>query len=86
MTIAESRAGTGSGPMVVAAHRGGVEVIERWADRWHSLCTQSTDDQPLFRPEWIAAHIRAFTPRPRVDRKPVADFLRPGKQSGLSMK
>ena len=55
-----------SGLMVVATHRGGVEVIERWADEWRTLCDESTDDQPFYRPEWIAAHIRAFSPAAKV--------------------
>ncbi len=66
MTIAESRTGVASASLVVAAHRGGVEVVERWADQWRDLCNQSADDQPFYRPEWIAAHIRAFTPRAKV--------------------
>lgn len=52
--------------MTVTAERGGVEVIERWADDWRALCNESPDDQPFFRPEWIAAHIRAFTPQAKV--------------------
>jgi CelD/BcsL family acetyltransferase involved in cellulose biosynthesis len=55
-----------SSAMEVAAHRGGVEVIERWADDWRKLCLESADDQPFYRPEWIAAHIRAFTPQAKV--------------------
>lgn len=52
--------------MLVTAHRGGVEVIERWADQWRDLCRESADDQPFYRPEWIAAHIRAFAPQAKV--------------------
>jgi CelD/BcsL family acetyltransferase involved in cellulose biosynthesis len=52
--------------MQAAVHRGGVEVIERWADDWRRLCSESPDDQPFYRPEWIAAHIRAFTPGAKV--------------------
>jgi CelD/BcsL family acetyltransferase involved in cellulose biosynthesis len=47
-------------------HRGGVELIERWADDWRSLCADAVDDQPFYRPEWIAAHIRAFAPNAKV--------------------
>jgi CelD/BcsL family acetyltransferase involved in cellulose biosynthesis len=54
---------SGSSAMVVVAHRGGVEVVERWADEWRKLCSEGADDQPFYRPEWIAAHIRAFTPQ-----------------------
>jgi CelD/BcsL family acetyltransferase involved in cellulose biosynthesis len=52
--------------MEAAAHRGGIEVIERWADEWRRLCVESPDDQPFYRPEWIAAHIRAFSPGANV--------------------
>ena len=52
--------------MVAAAHRGGVEVVERWADEWRNLCNEAVDDQPFYRPEWIAAHIRAFSPQAKV--------------------
>jgi CelD/BcsL family acetyltransferase involved in cellulose biosynthesis len=51
---------------LVTLHRGGVEVIDRWADDWRELCDDAVDDQPFYRPEWIAAHIRAFTPEAKV--------------------
>src|ERR1035437_2145616 len=67
MTTAESsEARAVSSPMVVAAHRGGVEVVERWGGEWRNLCNASADDQPFYRPEWIAAHIRAFSPNAKV--------------------
>ncbi len=68
MTIVESRtaAALGSTSMVATAHRGGVEVVERWADEWRNLCNEAVDDQPFYRPEWIAAHIRAFSPQAKV--------------------
>lgn len=52
--------------MIVSAERGGVEVIEHWAEAWRNLCDESPDNQPFYRPEWIAAHIRAFTPKASV--------------------
>ncbi len=64
--ISRADATTESTVMVAAAHRGGVEVVERWADEWRSLCGEAVDDQPFYRPEWIAAHIRAFTPQAKV--------------------
>lgn len=68
MAITEDRADITASrdSMVVTADRGGVEVIERWADDWRNLCNEFVDDQPFYRPEWIAAHIRAFTPQARV--------------------
>jgi CelD/BcsL family acetyltransferase involved in cellulose biosynthesis len=41
---------------------GGVEVIEQLANEWRSLCEGSHYDEPFYRPEWIAAYVRAFTP------------------------
>jgi CelD/BcsL family acetyltransferase involved in cellulose biosynthesis len=68
LSLAESQTvvETGSAAMVVAAHRGGVEVVERWGDAWRKLCEQAADDQPFYRPEWIGAHIKAFTPGAKV--------------------
>jgi CelD/BcsL family acetyltransferase involved in cellulose biosynthesis len=67
MTIADERIIVAeSTSMVAAAHRGGVEVVEHWAEEWRDLCNESADDQPFYRPEWIAAHIRAFAPRAEV--------------------
>jgi len=57
---------SGSSSMVAAAHFGGIEVVECWADEWRRLCDQSADDQPFYRPEWIGAHIRAFAPHGKV--------------------
>jgi len=51
---------------VVSADRGGVEVLDLRGEDWRDLCRDSVDDQPFYRPEWIAAHIRAFTPKAKV--------------------
>src|ERR1700685_1703074 len=67
MTIAGGSSDSLAGvSMEAVAHCGGVEVVERWADEWRRLCVESPDDQPFYRPEWIAAHIRAFTPAAKV--------------------
>jgi CelD/BcsL family acetyltransferase involved in cellulose biosynthesis len=55
-----------SATLSAPVHRGGVELIERWAEPWRELCDDAVDDQPFYRPEWIAAHIRAFTPHAKV--------------------
>jgi CelD/BcsL family acetyltransferase involved in cellulose biosynthesis len=52
--------------MLASVHRGGVEIIDQWAEKWHDLCNNAADDQPFYRPEWIAAHIRAYTPDAKV--------------------
>jgi CelD/BcsL family acetyltransferase involved in cellulose biosynthesis len=50
----------------VSAHRGGVEIVDRLADEWRDLCAEAVNDQPFFRPEFIRAHIRAFSPGAKV--------------------
>jgi CelD/BcsL family acetyltransferase involved in cellulose biosynthesis len=52
--------------IAASCHRGGVEVLERWADDWAELCDDAADDQPFYRPEWIAAHIQSFTPKAKI--------------------
>lgn len=49
-----------------SCHHGGVEILDRWAEPWRELCSEAVDDQPFYRPEWIAAHIRSFTPQAKV--------------------
>ncbi|HEX6824587.1 MAG TPA: GNAT family N-acetyltransferase [Candidatus Sulfotelmatobacter sp.] len=68
MSIAERtmNASTRSAPLVVMADCGGLEVIDRWADQWRKLCHDAVNEQPFYRPEWIRAHIRAFTPQARI--------------------
>ena len=54
-------------PSVEAAiHRGGVYVIDRLAPEWRALCESSAYSDPFFRPEWIAAYVRAFAPRDAI--------------------
>src|SRR5215510_16435782 len=50
----------------VSAEAGGVEVIEFLAEEWRRLCEESHCDEPFYRPEWIAAHIRAFARQAKV--------------------
>jgi CelD/BcsL family acetyltransferase involved in cellulose biosynthesis len=52
--------------LVTEALSGGVEIIERLADEWRDLCAEGPCDQPFFRPEWIAAYLRAFAPGKRL--------------------
>jgi CelD/BcsL family acetyltransferase involved in cellulose biosynthesis len=46
-----------------AMHSGGVEVIDGLAPEWRALCESSSYTDPFFRPEWIAAYVRAFAAR-----------------------
>ena len=48
--------------LAVSARRGGIEMLEEVAGEWRDLCQQAPHDEPFYHPEWIAAHIRAFTP------------------------
>ncbi len=52
--------------LVVTALRGNFEVVDRIADEWRELCTEATDDQPFYRPEFIRAHIRSVIPSAKV--------------------
>src|SRR5262249_27859205 len=56
---------TASSPRV-SAETGGVEVIEFLAEEWRRLCEEGHCDDPFYRPEWIAAYIRAFAPKAKV--------------------
>ena len=40
--------------------RGGIELIDRWADEWRLLCAEAAEDQPFYRPEWIGAYFRKY--------------------------
>lgn len=37
-----------------------VSAIDPLTDEWRALCAEGACDQPFFRPEWIAAYLRAF--------------------------
>ena len=50
----------------VCALRGDVKVMDQCADEWRNLCAESENDQPFYRPEWIGAHIRAFSPAAKI--------------------
>jgi CelD/BcsL family acetyltransferase involved in cellulose biosynthesis len=51
---------------VVRADRGGVELVDRFADEWRALCEDARDDQPFFHPEWVHAYLRTFFPKARL--------------------
>ena len=44
---------------------GGLEIVERLAPRWEKLC-EETHSLPFYRPEWIAAYLKAFEPDSQV--------------------
>jgi CelD/BcsL family acetyltransferase involved in cellulose biosynthesis len=45
---------------------GTVDLVDGLAEEWRPLCTAGPCFEPFFRPEWIAAAIRAFAPGQRV--------------------
>jgi len=55
-----------SSPFTVSALRGSGEIVDQLADEWRELCAEAADDQPFYRPEWIRAFFRFFTPHARV--------------------
>ena len=64
--IPESR-GCGSVPeLKVESEWGGVELVEAVAEEWRQLCLKGPCNQPFYRPEWIAAAIRAFAGEKRL--------------------
>jgi CelD/BcsL family acetyltransferase involved in cellulose biosynthesis len=40
--------------------------VEQLAAAWRELCKECPRDEPFFRPEWIAAYLRAFEPQTPV--------------------
>jgi len=46
----------------MSSRRGGLEVLDELADEWRELCSDSPDDQPFYRPEYIRVHIRNVIP------------------------
>ncbi len=55
-----------STPVVVRFHRGDPGIIDEFATEWRALCQEAEEDQPFYRPEWVRAHIRAFSPKAKV--------------------
>lgn len=55
-----------SGQLTAQIHRGDVQLVEQHAGQWLELCKESPSDAPFFRPEWIAAYLRAFEPQGTV--------------------
>jgi CelD/BcsL family acetyltransferase involved in cellulose biosynthesis len=53
-------------PMTGEVMTGGVEVIERLGAEWRALCAEGPNDEPFYRPEFIAAWVRAFAPDKRL--------------------
>lgn len=48
------------------AYEGTWQVVDQLADEWRTLCSEARDDQPFYRPEWIRAHLRAFSPQAKI--------------------
>jgi len=66
VTMDHPALGAAQSSFSVSAYEGGVETVERLADEWRELCERATDDEPFYRPEWMRAHLRAFTRDARV--------------------
>jgi CelD/BcsL family acetyltransferase involved in cellulose biosynthesis len=49
-----------SGRLETECLTGGVEIIEQLAAEWRKLCEEGPCDEPFYRPELIAAFVRAF--------------------------
>jgi CelD/BcsL family acetyltransferase involved in cellulose biosynthesis len=53
-------------PSAVSVETGSVELLDHWSDEWRKLCTEDPEHQPFYRPEWIAAYLRAFEPEAKI--------------------
>jgi CelD/BcsL family acetyltransferase involved in cellulose biosynthesis len=65
-TSALVRCETRSSSFSAGAYEGGCEIVDELAGEWRKLSCEAHDDQPFYRPEWIRAHLRAFSPRAKV--------------------
>lgn len=45
-----------------SAQYGSVNLVEQLAGDWRKLCEDVAGNEPFYRPEWIAAYLRAFAP------------------------
>ena len=57
---------TPSQKLTVRVQTGGVEIVGQLAEDWRRLCDADSDGEAFYRPEWIEAHLRAFTPQATV--------------------
>jgi CelD/BcsL family acetyltransferase involved in cellulose biosynthesis len=58
--------GAHASTLSVRAQWGTVELIDGIAEEWRQLCQQGPCNEPFFRPEWVAAAVRAFGSRQRL--------------------
>ena len=61
-----TRSAEGSRLLIARSERGTVELLDQIGDEWRQLCEEGACDQPFFRPEWIAASIRALATKHAV--------------------
>jgi CelD/BcsL family acetyltransferase involved in cellulose biosynthesis len=52
--------------LTIEAIAGGVEVIDQMASEWRRFLEGVENDSPYWRPEWISAALRAFSPKVRL--------------------
>jgi hypothetical protein len=46
--------------------RGGLELFDEVGDEWREFLDRAEDHSPYWRPEWILASLRAYSPRASV--------------------
>jgi CelD/BcsL family acetyltransferase involved in cellulose biosynthesis len=56
----------GANDVTSAVLEGGVELIDRLGREWLELCSEGPCNEPFYRPEWVAAYLRAFEPKSRL--------------------
>jgi len=54
------------GELAVEAMKGGLEIFDRLGDEWRALLNQVENDSLYWRPEWILAALRAYSPSAKL--------------------
>jgi CelD/BcsL family acetyltransferase involved in cellulose biosynthesis len=50
----------------VDIHTGGLEILDTLTDEWRELLQQVAADDLYSRPEWLVAHLRAYSPKAKM--------------------
>jgi CelD/BcsL family acetyltransferase involved in cellulose biosynthesis len=54
------------GGLVVETVTGGIEVFDKLGDEWRAFLDRVQTDSPYWRPEWISAALRAYSPNAKI--------------------
>jgi CelD/BcsL family acetyltransferase involved in cellulose biosynthesis len=51
---------------VVHTETGSIDLVDRLAGEWRSMCRENPTSQPFVQPEWVHAYLAAFAPQGRL--------------------